>query len=275
MPASSRSAGEQVGFRIGVSYSKELGPGPFDGRMLLILSDNDRREPRFEVSSRNDDAQPIFGMDVEDLEPGQEAVFDAGVFGFPVDTLAKIPPGEYVVQALLHKYETFHRADGHTVKLPMDRGEGQMWNIAPGNLLSTPRSVRIDPSKPGMIHVTLDKVIPPFPEEKDTKYIKHIKIQSRAADRILGPPDVPRRRHPPALRGSRNIREARYPLMVYQGHFSRTFDTLVGFREEAPPLTEQSENASAPRRLGRILQSTTKITATGSTKPGPDPVSRG
>ena len=41
-------------------------------------------------------------------------------------------PGEYYVQAVLHRYETFHRSDGHTVKLPMDRGEGQHWNLAPG-----------------------------------------------------------------------------------------------------------------------------------------------
>ncbi len=97
----------EAGLRIGVSYPKELGPGPFDGRMLLMLADNDGREPRFQVSSRNEDAQPVFGIDVEGLMPGEEAVFDARVFGFPVDSLAKIPPGEYVVQALLHKYETF------------------------------------------------------------------------------------------------------------------------------------------------------------------------
>ena len=52
---------------------------------------------------------------------------------------------EYYVQALLHRYETFHRADGHTVKLPMDRGEGQKWNLAPGNLFSKPIRVSIDP----------------------------------------------------------------------------------------------------------------------------------
>ena len=49
------------------------------------------------------------------------------------------------MQALLHRYETFHRADGHVVKLPMDRGEGQQWNRAPGNLLSTPREVASTP----------------------------------------------------------------------------------------------------------------------------------
>ncbi len=241
--SSAKPAGLRSGFRIGVSFPKELGPGPFDGRMLLILSDNDRREPRFQVSSRNDDAQPIFGIDVEKLKPGEEAIFDTEVFGFPVDSLAKIPPGEYVVQALLHKYETFHRADGHTVELPMDRGEGQMWNIAPGNFVSMPRRVRIDPSKPGLVHIVLDKEIPPFSEEKDTKYIKHIKIQSRRLTEFWGRPmflgavillPAGFDEHP----------EARYPLMIYQGHFSRTFEALVGFREEPPSTVQTPENAA-------------------------------
>lgn len=252
--SSARPAAARSGFRIAVSFPKDLGPGPFDGRMLLILSDNDRREPRFQVSSRNDDAQPIFGLDVENLMPGEEAIFDAEVFGFPVDTLAKIPPGEYVVQALLHKYETFHRADGHTVKLPMDRGEGQMWNIAPGNLLSTPRRVRIDPSKPGMVHIVLDKEIPPFPEEKDTKYIKHIRVQSQRLTEFWGRPmflgavillPAGFDEHP----------EARYPLMIYQGHFSRTFDALVGFREEPPSSVQKSENAARPGVWGEYYRS--------------------
>jgi hypothetical protein len=243
----------ETGFRIGVSYPKELGPGPFDGRMLLMLADNEAREPRFQISSRNEDAQPIFGVDVEGLMPGQEAVFDAGVFGFPVDSLAKIPPGEYVVQALLHKYETFRRADGHTLKLPMDRGEGQMWNIAPGNLLSVPKKIRIDPSRDGTIHVTLDKIVPPFPEEKDTKYIKHIKIQSKRLTEFWGRPmflgaiillPAGFEEHP----------EAHYPLMVYQGHFSRKFDALVGFREEPPAPGETSENAKRPGVWGEYFR---------------------
>ena len=43
---------------------------------------------------------------------------------FPASvSLSQVKPGEYWVQALLHRYDTFKRADGHTVKLPMDRGE--------------------------------------------------------------------------------------------------------------------------------------------------------
>ena len=241
------------GFRVAVSYPKELGPGPFDGRMLLVLADNDSREPRFQVSSRNPDAQPVFGIDVEGLSPGEEAVFDAGVFGFPVDSLAGIPAGEYVIQAVLHKYETFRRADGHTLKLPMDRGEGQMWNIAPGNLLSAPKKIRIDPAGSETVRVSLDRIIPNFPEDRDTQHIKHIRIQSRRLTEFWGRPmflgavillPAGFEEHP----------EARYPLMVYQGHFSRKFDALVGFREEPPDPGESSDDAKRPGVWGEYFR---------------------
>jgi hypothetical protein len=237
----SASPGPDAPLLIGVSYAKELEPGPLDGRMLLMISNDESKEPRFQISSRNANAQLVFGIDVDGFKPGESAIFDAGVFGFPLKSLSEIPPGEYIVQALLHKYETFHRADGHVIKLPMDRGEGQRWNIAPGNLISTPRKVRIDPRSDGRIDIVLDKIIPPLPEEKDTKYIKHIKIQSKLLTDFWGRP-----MHIGATillpEGFEEHPEARYPLMVYQGHFSRKLDVLVEFRETPPDPAKKLEN---------------------------------
>ena len=55
------------------------------------------------------------------------------------------------IQAVFHIYETFHRKDGHVVKLPMDRGEGQHWNQAPGNFYSVPVKINFNP-KAKIIH---------------------------------------------------------------------------------------------------------------------------
>ena len=101
-----------------------------------------------------------------------------------------------MVQALLHRYETFRRSDGHTVKLPMDRGEGQQWNRAPGNLYSTPQKITVGNNQ--TVKITLDKIIPPIVPPKDTKYIKHIKLQSKLLDEVLGTAHAPRRKHPAA-----------------------------------------------------------------------------
>ncbi len=57
-----------------------------------------------------------------------------------------IKAGEYSIQVVFHLYETFKRKDGHVVKLPMDRGEGQHWNLAPGNLYSVPLKQNFNPT---------------------------------------------------------------------------------------------------------------------------------
>jgi hypothetical protein len=57
---------------------------------------------------------------------------DEGGFGHPVRSLADVNPGDYYVQAVPHRYRTFRRANGHSVRLPMNRGYGDRaehrWN---------------------------------------------------------------------------------------------------------------------------------------------------
>src|SRR6185295_5689297 len=117
--------------------------------------------------------QQVFGRDVEGWTAAAPAVFDGSELGYPLEAMKDLPAGEYTVQALLDTYETYHRADGHTVKLPVDRGEGRQWNQAPGNLYSTPRKVTLDPAAGGVLELTLDQAVPPIPELPETKYVKH------------------------------------------------------------------------------------------------------
>jgi hypothetical protein len=217
------------GLRFAISFPAERSSLPLDGRVLLMISTDGSQEPRMQIND-SPKTQQIFGIDVDGLKPTQQAFIDASVFGYPRKSLNEIPAGTYWVQALLHKYETFKRSDGHTVKLPMDRGEGQHWNLAPGNIYSKPRQVTIDPSKAETISITLDQEIPPIPPPKDTRYIKHIKIQSERLTKFWGRPMylgacilLPH--------GFDEHPEARYPLMVFHGHFPYTFG---GFRETPP-----------------------------------------
>jgi hypothetical protein len=173
--------------RFDLSFPENRSAEALDGRMLLLVSNDESREPRYQISD-GPDTQLVFGVDVEGLKPGESAVFDTSVFGYPLRSLAEIPPGEYWVQGLLNRYETFHRADGHTVKLPPDRGEGQHWNRKPGNFYSVPQKVTIDPQEDMRIEILLDQEIPPIQPPKDTKYIKHIKIQSKLLTEFWGQP---------------------------------------------------------------------------------------
>jgi hypothetical protein len=210
-----------------ITFPASLDKGPIDGRLLLLISTSTEGEPRFQI---NEDlnTQQVFGVDVDGWKPGEAKMMDQGAYGYPRRSLADVPAGDYTVQALLHRYETFKRADGHTVKLPMDRGEGQQWNSAPGNLYSTPRRMRIDAHTP--ISIALDKVIPPIEPPRDTKYIKHIKIQSERLTKFWGRP-MHLGAHVLLPEGFDAHPEARYPLVIFHGHFPANFG---GFREQPP-----------------------------------------
>ena len=221
---------EQPGkLRFRVSFPAERSAKSITGRVLLMISTDGSNEPRFQIND-SPNTQQIFGIDVDGLKPGEMAEFDESVFGYPVESIAKIPAGEYWVQALLHRYETFHRADGHTVKLPMDRGEGQHWNRAPGNLYSTPQKMKIDPNNDEVIKISLDQEIPPIPEPDSTKYIRHVKIQSKMLTEFWGRP-MYLGAHVLLPEGFDEHPEARYPLVINHGHFPYDFS---GFRETPP-----------------------------------------
>jgi len=234
-----------------ISFSNQICTEKLDGRMLLMISTNNKREPRFQISD-GPDTQLIFGVNVESLKPGQDTIICKKVLGYPLESIAKLPAGEYWVQALLHRYETFHRSDGHTVKLPMDRGEGQHWNRAPGNLYSTPQKMTIDVKKYPAITIVLNQKIPPLPPQKDTKYIKHIKIKSKKLSKFWGRP-----MHLGACillpEGFDSHPEARYPLIINHGHFPRTFS---GFRETPPDPNLKPDYSSRFNLKGynRIVQ---------------------
>jgi len=200
-----------------------------DGRLVLMLSNDDSAEPRFQILD-GPNTQQAFGIDVEAWRPGTEAVIDAGVLGYPRESLASVPPGTYIVQVLLHRYETFTRSDGHTVKLPMDRGEGQQWNRAPGNFYSTPQRITIDPAREETIRLSLDLQIPPIADPPETKYVKHVRIQSERLTKFWGRPMF-LGAHVLLPEGFESHPTARYPLVIFHGHFPSTFD---GFREMPP-----------------------------------------
>jgi hypothetical protein len=221
---------------INVSFSETVNKEELDGRLLLMLSNNDEDEPRFQINTGLD-TQIIFGMNVEGMEAGQTQTFDTNVFGFPYTSLADVPPGEYHVQALLHIYETFNLSTGHTVKLPMDKGEGQQWNKSPGNLYSKPFKITITEEGVEDISVVMDQVIPPIEEPKDTEWIKHIKIKSEKLSEFWGK-DMYLGAHVLLPKGFKEHPEAKYPLMIFHGHFPSDFG---GFRTTPPDPNMEPE----------------------------------
>ena len=205
-----------------VSFPAARSAQPLDGRVLLFISDDGKTEPRTQTDQyRANTTRPIFGVDVDGLKPGQNIIIDDKVLGWPARSLKDISAGDYWVQAMLSRYETFHRADGHIVKMPMDRGEGQKWASKPGNFYSKPVKIRIDPASGGEIKISMDQEVPPIDPPKDTKQVKYIRVQNDRLTKFWGRPmflgaivllpygwDT----HP----------DARYPLVIHHGHFPAT-----------------------------------------------------
>merc|ERR1711965_122066 len=102
-----------------------MGSG-YDGRVLLMISNNNNTEPRFQINDSHN-TQMIFGVDVDSWNADEKIIVDGEAIGYPISSVDEIEEGEYYVQAFLHKYETFDLSTGFTVKLPMDQGEGQKW----------------------------------------------------------------------------------------------------------------------------------------------------
>jgi hypothetical protein len=233
------------GPRFEISFSREVSAQPLDGRMYLLVSKDGSDEPRFQIGREAAfNSQQIFGVDVDGLRPSAPAIVDNSTMGYPVESLAQIPPGDYFVQGFLNIYETFHLAGGHVVKLPPERGEGQKWFVKPGNLYSAPARMHFDPAADGTKRITLTQKIPPITPGSDSKYVKYVRLQSRLLSQFWGRPTeitaivlLPE--------GYDEHPQARFPEMIEQGHFNYGWDWPVPFRTEPPTEDLKGE----PRRF--------------------------
>jgi hypothetical protein len=214
-----------------VSFPAERSGKPLDGRVILLLSRDFTREPRSHVEPNEPLASPyLFGLTVDGLAPGAKVILDDHAFGWPATHLSAIPAGDYFVQAVLNRYEVFHLADGRTLKLPPDKGEGQQWWHKPGNLYSTPVKLHIDPAHPVGNALVLDQEMPAVTSPKDTEFVRHIQIRSELLSKFWGR-DVFLGAHVLVPKGFDAHPQAHFPLMVFHGHFP---EDISDFRETPP-----------------------------------------
>ena len=66
-PGTTSKSTKSGGLRFEISFSKEMSPTPIDGHVLLLISDNDEKEPRFQISYNVPESQQVFGADVDGL----------------------------------------------------------------------------------------------------------------------------------------------------------------------------------------------------------------
>jgi len=245
MPSSVWAKVQNSGPRFKVSFPASAHAEPMTGRVFVMISNKDRPEPRLQAGSWGD-TSPLFGVDVEQLKPGQAAVNDGTTLGYPPASLADIPAGDYYVQALLNVYTQCHRSDGHTLWVHLDQWEGQQFNRSPGNLYSEVQKLHLDPSAGYEVSLSLTKVVPPVQIPKDAEWVKLIKIQSDLLTKFWGQPIylgatvlLPK--------GYESHPAVSYPVLYQQGHFSLA--APLQFFAENDPLPERAKKRLSENNL--------------------------
>jgi hypothetical protein len=169
---------------------------PVTGRVYVILTRNDTREPRRQVGVSG---VPFWGQEVRNWAPGEPLVLRPGgkaTIGHPMADLTTVPAGEYTAQAFLNVFTTFQRADGHVVEMHLNSGAGQSPWRAPGNAMSKPQKVQIGAG--GTIELEITEVIQPSdpvppggslqqgnpPDRGD--FLRFVKIRSEALSEFWG-----------------------------------------------------------------------------------------
>ena len=233
----------QSPLQFAITFPASRSQQPIDGRLLVYISTDTAGEPRFQVSDAPG-TQQVFGIDVDGWKPGETRTLDATAFGYPLQTLSQLRSGSYRVQAMVNRYETFRRSDGHVVKLPPDKWEGQQMTSKPGNLYSTPRAMQLDAARGGVVRLTLDNEIPAITEadfrKLETKYVKYFRMKSERLSKFWGR-DVEMGAWVLLPWGFEEHPSARYPLMINHGHFP----SRLGNWRETPPDTTLKPDYSA------------------------------
>ncbi len=199
--------------RFEISYDKAVHPGPLTGRIILVIARRETPEPRLQIGPN---ATPIFGVDVEALQPGQATVIGESTFGHPVESLTQLPAGDYYVQAILNVYTKCERSDGRALWVHWDM-QGNFFNSSPGNLYSDVQKVQLDPSAGYKISLRLNHVIAAADPPKETKWIKRIQIKSELLSKFWGIP-VYLGATVILPKGYDEHPDVRYPVLYAQGY---------------------------------------------------------
>jgi Putative esterase len=227
--ASARAGDPRLRFE--VSLQPGVVDGPVTGRAVVAVSKEGEREPRLLVGING---PALFGVDVEQLSGKRTATIDAGADAFPMESLRELPAGEYYVQAYLIRYDEVHRADGRTLWVPKypDRTS---WATLQGNLYSDVKKLKLDPKAGFDVKLALAHETGPTPQPTDTKWIKHVRIQSDLLSKFWG---IPIYLSAAVLlpKGFEEHPDARYPALYAMSHGPRPYS----FTEKPSTAAEEA-----------------------------------
>lgn len=190
--------------RFDVTIGPSLASLPKSGRLFVVLSTRSQPEPRLTIGQTGLNASPVFARDIQNFGRGVTGTIDETCAAFPIDNLARLPAGDYYVQALFDSNIDLKSLN------------------APGNLYSEPRKIHLNPASSAALKIELTKQVPDEALPPDTEYVKYVRIQSALLSKFHGRP-MYLRAGVILPRGFDGDAGKRYPLRVHIGGYGDRF----------------------------------------------------
>lgn len=190
-------------------HPNQVGATPESGRVLVGIA---RAGQRVDFTNYRPPVLPILGADADNFTADKTIVLDAKSDTFPEGSLAKLPAGDYSVQAIFWT--------NRNICLPN----------APGNRYCDPVRVKLDPAAGTTVALELDK---DYTERKpkDTATHKYLAIPSKLLSDFHGRPMVYRVgvALPPKFDAEP---DKKYALLVDIGGFGTRYTAAGGLRPD-------------------------------------------
>jgi hypothetical protein len=190
--------------RFEVTIAPGLTGAPQSGRLFVVMSSKSLPEPRLTIGRTGLDASPVFARDIANFASGVIGKIDEKCAAFPLDSLARLPAGDYFIQALFDSNLDLRSLN------------------APGNLYSKARKVHLDPAQGSTVQLELTEKVPPEQLPPDTDFVKYVRIQSKLLSKFHGRP-IYLRAGVILPRGFDSEPSKRYPLRVHIGGYGSMF----------------------------------------------------
>jgi hypothetical protein len=176
-----------------LTYDAAAYPGPFTGRVFVMLS---AREPRGLISGIDwFNPEPIFAADVKDWKPGEPLVVGADALAYPAP-LNRLKPGTWYAQAIMD----------------LDRGSAN-FSAAEGNVYGDAVRFDYDPAAARAVNLKLDKAYQPRAFGQ-TERVKLVDVESKLLSELNKRPT--RLRAGVVLPRSYNVETDRAYPVVYE-----------------------------------------------------------
>ena len=229
-PAQTAPTPATASLKLEVSIAPKLARTPSSGRLFVILSRDNGREPRLTIGNTGMDAPPVIARDVTNFTPASPQRLDANAVAFPLQNLSQLPAGEYFVQAL---FDT--NVDLKSVN-------------SPGNLYSRVLKVALDPSRPETVRLELTEQLPPEQLAEETELVKFVRLPSPLLTKFYGRP-IYLRAGIILPRDFAREPERRYPLRVHIGGYGARYTNVRSMMREGSDFRRTWMADDSPRMI--------------------------